>query len=194
MTKSEIRINQKKRRSELSEEQRHLFDEAILHQLLETKEFQNCKRIFTYVSFQSEIDTLPIIEETFRLGKQVYIPKVEAHGMEFYEIKSLEGLQRSTYGILEPIGGMDDRFAFVATSKGQIENLMLLPGLAFDLSGNRIGYGAGYYDKYLTLQRSDTFHKVALAYDFQLIERVPAEKFDICADVIITPTTIYQCI
>ncbi len=194
MTKGEIRTYQKKRRSELSEEQRHFFDEDILHQLQEMEGFKNCKRIFTYVSFESEIDTLSIIKEAFLLGKQVYIPKVEAHGIEFYEIKSLEGLHRSSYGILEPIGSKEHRFASLSTSKGLVENLMLLPGLAFDLSGNRIGYGAGYYDKYLALQPSDTFHKVALAYDFQVIERVPAEEFDICADVIITPTSIYQCI
>ena len=194
MTKGEIRINQKNLRSELSEEQRNLFDEFILHQLLKTKEYQNCKRVFTYVSFQSEINTIPIIEQAFLHGKQVYVPKVEAHGMEFYEIKSLEGLKRSTYGILEPISCNENRFVSVSTSMEQLENLMLLPGLAFDLCGNRIGYGAGYYDKYLTLQSGDTFQKIALAYDFQVIERVPSEEFDICADAIITPTTIYHCI
>lgn len=194
MTKSEIRIDQKKRRDELTKEQRHLFDESILSKLLGTKEYQDCKRLFTYISFQAEINTLPIIAQAFLQGKQVYVPKVEAHGMEFYEISSMEGLQRSNYGILEPIGCKESRYVPLSNSPNQKDNIMLLPGLAFDSTGNRIGYGAGYYDRYLNLHPKDTFYKIALAYDFQMIERVPAKEFDVRADAIITPTTIHSCV
>jgi 5-formyltetrahydrofolate cyclo-ligase len=194
MTKGEIRIDQKKLRSELNEEQKRFYDESILQQLMDTKEFRNCKRIFTYVSFQSEIDTIDIIDKAFLQGKQVYVPKVEAQGMEFYEIKSREGLIRSNYGILEPLGGKENRFISAATKNHQMEHLMLLPGLAFDPHGNRIGYGAGYYDKYLAKHGADTFYKAALAYDFQVIESIPAKEFDIRANQIITPTRSYQCI
>ena len=194
MTKGEIRIYQKKLRNELNGEQRRFYDEGILQQLMDTKEYQNCKRIFTYVSFQSEINTIDIIEKAFFQGKQVYVPKVEGQDMEFYEIKSREGLVRSSYGILEPLGGKEYRFILAAATNNPKENLMLLPGLAFDLQGNRIGYGAGYYDKYLEEQGADSFHKAALAYDFQVFESIPSEEFDIRADEIITPTRIYQCI
>ncbi len=193
MTKGEIRINQKNIRSQLDEVQRELFDERIFHQLVETEWYLECKRIFTYVSFQSEVDTVRIIKQALMDGKQVYIPRVEAHGMEFYEIKGLEGLERSAYGILEPAKGQENRFTGKAFQKVRKENLMLLPGLAFDPSGNRIGYGAGYYDKYLLLYGEDTFNKIALAYDFQVMDGIPAEEFDIRADAIITPVKLYQC-
>lgn len=67
-------------------------------------------------------------------------------------------------------------------------NLMLLPGLAFDCRGNRIGYGAGYYDRYLQLHRASAFYKIALAYDFQLFDSIEAHEHDIAVDMIITPT------
>lgn len=193
MTKGEIRIYQKKLRSQLEEAQKLFYDECILNHIMETKEYQDCKRVFTYVSFQSEIDTFNIMEQAFLHDKQVYIPKVEAHGLEFYEIKNLKGLVRSSYGILEPTGNVEHRFSSSSTPKSQKENLMLLPGLAFDPYGNRIGYGAGYYDKYLVSQGVDTFYKLALAYEFQILERVPSEDFDIHADAIITPIKSYQC-
>ncbi len=192
MTKGEIRINQKKLRSELSEEQRRQFNECIWHQLMNTKEYQSCKRLFVYVSFQSEINTIDIIDQAILHGKQVYIPRVEAHGIEFYEITSRKGLVRSTYGILEPAEDKENRFLSTPGSERK-ENVMLLPGLAFDSYGNRIGYGAGYYDKYLAIQGADVFHKLALAYDFQIMEQIPSEEFDIRADEIITPTKIYRC-
>lgn len=194
MTKGEIRINQKKLRSELSEEERRQFDACILHQLMNTKEYLSCNRLFVYVSFQSEINTIDFIDQAILEGKQVYIPRVEDHSMEFYEIKSRKGLVQSTYGILEPPKEKEKRFLFTPDRKERKENVMLLPGLAFDPYGNRIGYGAGYYDKYLAIQGADVFHKLALAYDFQIMERIPSEEFDIRADKIITPTKIYQCI
>jgi 5-formyltetrahydrofolate cyclo-ligase len=72
--------------------------------------------------------------------------------------------------------------------------LMLLPGLAFDLGGNRIGYGAGYYDRYLSKHQKDHFLKVALAYDFQVYDHLEADEFDIRADLILTPTRLISCI
>lgn len=193
MTKVEIRINQKKLRSELSEEERRQFDACILHQLMNTEEYLSCKRLFVYMSFQSEINTIDIIDQSILQGKQVYIPRVEAHGLEFYEITSRKGLVRSTYGILEPAVDKENRFLSTSDGRERKENVMLLPGLAFDPYGNRIGYGAGYYDKYLTKQGADVFHKLALAYDFQIMEQIPSEEFDIRADEIITPTKIYRC-
>ncbi|HHV11450.1 MAG TPA: 5-formyltetrahydrofolate cyclo-ligase [Clostridiales bacterium] len=193
MTKGEIRIYQKKIRSQLDDVQKELFDDRIFYQLIGTEWYRESKRIFTYVSFQAEVDTVRVIQQAFADGKQVYIPKVEAHGMEFYEIKDLEGLERSSYGILEPEGGHEKRFPVKDFQKIRKENLMILPGLAFDPSGNRIGYGAGYYDRYLLLQGEDLFNKIALAYDFQVLDLVPAEEFDIRADVIITPVKIYRC-
>lgn len=73
------------------------------------------------------------------------------------------------------------------------DKLMLLPGLAFDLYGNRIGYGAGYYDKYLSSHPEINFYKTALAYDFQVMDSITTEKFDIKADAVLTPTQFILC-
>lgn len=199
MTKNEIRNEQRERRNRLSREEQIQFDRAIENQLYGTELYRSCKRLFIFVSFQSEINTHEIIRQAIAGGKLVYVPKVEAQGMEFYRITGLEGLLPSKFGILEPQSAEADRFVPDREDLTQIDNkrinrdnLMLLPGLAFDFQGNRIGYGAGYYDRYLSRQPQE-FYKAALAYDFQVMEHIPAEPFDIKADFIITPARVIEC-
>lgn len=98
--------------------------------------------------------------------------------MVFIKINSLENLVTSSYGILEPVG---DKSNFNVDNLG----LIVMPGLAFDKQGNRLGYGGGYYDKFLSSNKIDN-KKIALAYDFQVLDKVPSEKHDIKIDSIIT--------
>ena len=97
--------------------------------------------------------------------------------MDFYEIRDFSELQKGAYGILEPTG---DRLLLP-----QKDDLMLVPGAAFDRNGYRIGYGGGYYDRYL--RRHPDMKTIALAYDFQIISRVPAEEFDVPAGEVLFP-------
>lgn len=195
MTKEQIRIHHKKLRNMLSVEERKFYSQLIQEKLRMTIEYQNCSHLFAFVSFGTEVNTLDIIRQAFIDNKKVSVPKVEAHGMEFYEIHSLEGLISSKFGVPEPSSSEDTRYKVMIHSieTDQENRLMLLPGLAFDSTGNRIGYGAGYYDRYISKFPINHFYKMAIAYDFQLMEQIAAEDYDIKADAIITPTQRIQC-
>lgn len=195
MTKSQIRSYQKELRDGLTTDEKQKLSTAILTKLLQSKAYQSCSSLFAYVSFRSEVNTYEIIRNAITSGKKVYIPRVEPEGMEFYRIDHLDGLIISNFGIPEPAAVNTERFQPEHGAAEQAElhrHLMLLPGLAFDYDGNRIGYGAGYYDRYLNLNRKDEFYKIALAYDFQVTRKIDAGEYDIKVDMIITPTRIIE--
>lgn len=142
--------------------------------------FSNCKNIFIYIGFGSEIDTKKYIEEFLKLGKNVLVPRIDMKIglMECVKINSLSDLKVGNYDILEPIDEIK------AVDK-KIIDLVIMPGVAFDITGGRIGYGGGYYDKFLEDIQNDVL-KVALAYDFQVFEKLEIEEHDIKADMVIT--------
>lgn len=208
MTKNQIRINFKELRNNLTPEEQSKLSSDIREKLFLTESYRKCKKLFTFVSFQSEVDTQEIIRQALRMGKQVYIPRVEGKAMNFYEISDLKDLLPSQYGVLEPADDETKRYLSdmdksISTREPFCNpyniinvnniNLMLLPGLAFDRKGNRIGYGAGYYDRYLVTHPEANFYKLAVAYDFQALEEIPSEEFDIKVDAIITPTRFIEC-
>jgi len=187
MTKDQIRTDHKKLRNMLSFEDQKFYNGAIRERLFQIPWYRYSDFLFTFVSFQSEVDTREIIRQAFLDHKKVYVPRVEDHGMEFYEIQSLEGMITSKFGVLEPPKREEYRYI-----KSQEPKLMLLPGLAFDYSGDRIGFGAGYYDQYLTAHTDEHFYKIALAYDFQVLKSVPAEQSDVKANAILTQTQLFD--
>lgn len=184
MTKSEVRNYIKKRRNELPINLRNEYSSTIHDKLFAREDFKESDLLFTYISFGSEVDTVAIIQKAFQMNKKVYVPKVEEDKMNFYEILSFDGLIRSDFGILEPDSSRDKMFQ--SSMMHNEKKLMLLPGLAFDKTGNRIGYGAGYYDRYLGRHPINEWIKIALAYEFQILEAVEHDKYDIPADYIIT--------
>lgn len=193
MTKEQIRAYQKELRAKLTGEERQDYNRAIRIKLQGTDAYRSCDRLFAFISFQSEIDTHEIIRQAFQDGKKIFVPRVEGQHMEFYEIFALKDLIISRFGVPEPEGDQDRRF-IVEKKEPEVrgKNLMLMPGLAFDRLGQRIGYGAGYYDKYLAGNAAECFHKIAIAYPFQIMTELPAEETDIRADEIITPVEIIQ--
>ncbi len=194
MTKVEIRRSMKELRSNISMDDRKAYDDLIRQSLLCTKVYRQCRRLFCYISFHSELNTKEIILQALREDKQVYVPRVEEeHRMEFYRIDNFKSLKRSSFNILEPLPDEERRYQENTTNEASGVNLMILPGLAFDLMGNRIGYGAGYYDRYLSSYPKDHFYKIAACYDFQLIEHITAYEYDVRADAIITPTKKILC-
>ncbi|MGB4658465.1 MAG: 5-formyltetrahydrofolate cyclo-ligase, partial [Mobilitalea sp.] len=206
MTKNQIRIRNKQQRNSLSIEEQTAFSRAIQERLFALDSYLNCKSLFSYVSFQSEVDTTHLIHQALSDYKKVYIPRVEKKHMNFYRINNLEDLIRSEYGILEPSIKEETRYSNVILRKDQLisnvkleendiiyhdagfsennrvekrtNNLMILPGLAFDIHGNRVGYGAGYYDSYLAKLDENHFIKIALAYDFQVENEIPSDLSD----------------
>lgn len=151
---------------------------AILaDKLYKTTQYRDCQSLYAYLSFNQEVRTNPIIEQAWADGKRVAVPKVVGDEMVFIWIDSFEGLApQGAFHIMEPIEDgpvADDERA-----------LILMPGLAFDPQGHRVGYGGGYYDRFL--EKEPDHPLVALCYDFQLYDRLEVEAHDVPVDVVIT--------
>lgn len=190
ITKAEIRALMMEKRNSMSKEEQLQQSLEINHRLFQLVSYQEAEWLFSFISFRSEVDTKAIIERAFCDRKKVCAPRVEGKHMQFYEIHNLTSLIPSKFGVLEPDESYHKPYEW---SNVSTDKLMLLPGLAFDIAGNRIGYGAGYYDRYLDDQKEDGFTTVALAYDFQILNQIPAEAYDMRADFIITPDKIINC-
>jgi 5-formyltetrahydrofolate cyclo-ligase len=188
MTKEQIRKEMKNKRLNLTALERQQYDSALLASFLSLHEYVDCENLFAYVSFGTEPDTHLLIMKAVQAGKKVFVPCVEGPEMEFYRVSALDGFEISGFGIPEPQPDMTKRYQ----GKGS-RQLMLMPGLAFDQHGGRIGFGAGYFDKYLVKHPPEKFCKVALAYDFQIYECLDTEQHDIGTDIIVTPTKTIYC-
>ena len=159
-------------------------DRELFNNLINFDLYKKAKNIFIYLSFGSEIDTRPIIDIALEDGKEVYIPKVYKSNkdMKAIRLNSYDNLEENSMGILEP----KDDSSFIA--KENID-LIIVPGAVFDIHGNRIGYGGGYYDRFLA-DIKDKRNKVVLAYDLQVVDFIEVEEHDIKMDYIITNSRI----
>lgn len=167
---------------DLKKEENSLNDSKIFNNLISLNSYKRAKKVFVYIGFGSEINTKSLIEIMLKEGKEVFVPKVLEEEMIALKITSLNNLIESKFKILEPVGEKSD-------IDGEEFDLIIMPGVAFDRSGNRIGYGKGYYDKYLKDVKSD-IKKIALAYELQLIEEIETEEHDLKVDSIITENEI----
>ena len=137
--------------------------------------YQKAKTIYGYLPYNQEVRTVPILAQALADGKQVAVPKVYGEDMKFILLPDLSRVSKGYAGIPEPI---DD--GPVATDT---QALVLMPGLVFDKAGHRIGYGGGFYDRFLS--REPDHPTVALCYDFQVMEKIETESFDIPVDVVL---------
>lgn len=184
MQKKEIRALIYKARKEMSEETWKKATDKICDSVLKTQMFQEAEEIYCYMDYNHEVGTRQIIENSWRLQKKVFVPKVLGREMEFFEISSFDDLAPGMKGILEPVRTSED-------NKGSgNRGLMIMPGVAFDRSLHRIGYGGGFYDRYLETHRG--LQKLAVAFTYQVLDEVPAEAFDICPDVLVTESAVYE--
>jgi 5-formyltetrahydrofolate cyclo-ligase len=181
-SKEEIRKYILNKKENLSENEKKDLDELIFNNIINCPWFLEAKVIFSYVSFEKEVDTHRIIKHAFSLGKKVCVPKVisRAKGMKALYIESLEELTKGKMGILEPSESKE------ALAIDDID-MAIVPGVAFDNSGGRLGYGGGFYDRFFIDAK---VKKIALAYEFQILKAVPKEKHDILMDKIITEKTL----
>lgn len=196
------------KRDGLTAEQRRNYSGRIIKKLIDLPCYVNADAILTYVSFRSEVDTFPLIERAFTDGKAVFAPKVLRKEMDFFRIYSLADLTAGYRGILEPSG----KYSYDEWSGDQLGQCILIcmPGAAFDRARHRIGYGGGFYDRYLGIFLQDGANTdatvqpqagtdtaghlrrkvatAALAYGCQIFEEIPWEEHDICPERIITET------
>lgn len=163
-------------------------DKAIEARLFLLPEFITAKTIFLFASFRSEVDTFGMIRRSLEEGKRVVLPRVEGQNLGLYEIKSLDELVAGYMNIPEPSVLTDDRKITI----NDIE-AVIIPGAAFDESGNRIRYGGGFYDRLLAqLQKSAPV--IAPTYEEQVIESVPAESHDKKVNIIVTDRREIRCL
>ena len=175
MNKKELRaaIREKKRAmtpEEIEERSRHLGEKFA-----QSRAYREADAIYGYLPYNQEVRTLPMLERALREGKRVAVPKVYGEEMRFIWLTDLTRVAKGYSGIPEPIEDgpvADDPHA-----------LVLMPGLAFDRQGHRIGYGGGFYDKFLA--REPEHPTIALCYDFQLLPELETEEFDIPVDTVL---------
>jgi len=145
--------------------------------------YKKSKTIMFFVSFNSEVDTHDMIRDALK-NKPVVVPKVAHHEIEPSLIIDFDNLIPGKFGVLEPIETMKIAYKNI--------NLVLVPGIVFDKEGHRIGYGFGYYDKFL--KKVPKAIKIGLAFDFQVVDKIPKETHDVPVDLIVTEKRVVECI
>jgi 5-formyltetrahydrofolate cyclo-ligase len=148
--------------------------------VISSKEFKSAEVVGAYYAFGSEVKTDLILDRAKAAGKKVALPSVEGESLAFYELSSGKYLVKGRFGIMEPLPyGPVDKI-----------DLLVVPGIAFDKKGYRLGYGKGYYDKFLAKKKIVLF-SIGLAYSFQLLECLPKGKYDKRLDAIATEEGIH---
>lgn len=175
-SKQELRKEVLAKRALLTEEERRIASLKITERILGHQWFYRAKEVLLFVSYGSEIDTTDLILESIRMGKMVYVPKVEGKELVFYKIDSLEELQEGYRGIREPAGNS----SIYEYDPDRVQNtLMIMPGAVYDLYRNRIGYGRGFYDRYLCGKEELQNRSIGIGFQCQLVEEIPAEEWDL---------------
>lgn len=180
-TKKEFRRFALKQRSLI--ENRTERSRTIARNFTECSLYQKTNRIFTYLSYRSEVETAAVVSKVLSDRKLLAVPRVCGDHLIFYLISSMDCCRKGAYGILEPSEGCP-----VAEPKG--EDIILVPGCAFTRDGKRLGYGGGYYDRYLAAFPQAV--SVGLSFEEQLFEDIPWESLDRKLCYVITEKGIYH--
>lgn len=185
-TKKKIRQEMLAVRDAIFPEEKERLTKEILKRIEELPEFRQAENILAFAGYGSEPDTLPVLEQWIKNGKKVFCPVVLGETMEFYQICALSELKDGYKGIKEPVPSEERKY--IPGDK----DFMLLPGLVFDREGNRIGYGKGFYDRYLSEGFSGKM--AAIAFSVQIVEngRIPAETTDHTIKCIVTEKEIIR--
>lgn len=156
----------------------------IANKLINTKEYINAKTIALYKNLDSEVNTNELIDYSLKLNKVVILPKVINNDLYFYKYNIKDKLIKSNFGVLEPIDNINN-----LVNINNID-LIIIPGICFDKYKNRLGFGKGYYDRYLM---NKNIKKIAICFDEQILKEdiIPTNKYDIKMDIIITDKNIY---
>ena len=175
MNKTELRKSIRTRKRAMTEAEIREKSEELGRLFLQSEEYRNARSIYGYLPYNQEVRTVAMLEQALRDGKRVAVPKCYGDEMRFIWMEDLSLVEKGYAGIPEPIA--DGPIADDETA------LVLMPGMAFDREGHRIGYGGGFYDKFLA--REENHPKVALCYDFQMVPHLETEEYDIPVDKVI---------
>ncbi len=175
MDKTALRRYIREKKRAMTQDEIDFRSELLTRMLIGTELFRRADTVFGYLSYNQEVRTLPFLSRCLRDGKQVAVPKVFGDKMKFIRMDDLSQISKGYAGIPEPIA---DGPVFSDPTA-----LVLMPGLAFDPMGHRIGYGGGFYDRFLSQEPNHP--TAALCYDFQLLPYLSTEVFDIPVDLVL---------
>ena len=175
MDKKALRQEIRRKKQAMTPEQIAKASSCLAQQFFQTDAYRQAQTLYGYLPYNQEVRTVPILEQAIRDGKRVAVPKVCGDRMDFIYISDLSAVEIGYCGIPEPVANGpvgDDPKA-----------LVLMPGLAFDKNGNRMGYGGGFYDKFLAQEPEHP--TVALCYAFQMVDSIPTDSYDIPVDLVL---------
>ncbi len=183
--KQELRLSCRERRKNLAPELKLQLDKAIADNVRRLKEYRPAKTLLIYMSTPIEVDTIQIIKNAWADGKRVAVPRCipDSRDMEFHYIDSLDCLSPGTFSVLEP----SPELPVVTDFSGC---LMIVPGMQFDMKGYRIGYGKGYYDRYMV---RFTGISAGVCYSNELKPFMYHGRFDRQVDIVVTDKRIKTC-
>ncbi|WKT75328.1 5-formyltetrahydrofolate cyclo-ligase [Lysinibacillus fusiformis] len=188
MDKTTLRNKVRETLAIMNEEVYRRQSKAVVQRVLQEPYIIEANTIGITISNQPEVDTILLIEELWQLGKKVAVPKChpKTREMTFYAIESFAQLETVYMHLREPI---PERCELVDANEMDI---ILVPGVVFDRLGYRIGYGGGYYDRYVLNYKKGKL--MSLLFDEQIVNRVPTEEHDCPVDIIVTPTERIDCL
>ena len=175
MDKTELRREIRARKRAMTEAEIEERSARLAQLFFASRAYQNAKTIYGYLPYNQEVRTVPMLEHALKDGKKVAVPKVYGEEMKFLYLDDLTAVAKGYAGIPEPIA--DEPVAHDETA------LVLMPGLAFDPQGHRIGYGGGFYDKFLAAEPNHP--TLALCYEFQMLPKLDVEDHDIPVDMVL---------
>lgn len=175
MDKQALRKEIRQKKRAMTEEQISSASRRLAELFFASASYQQAKTIYGYLPYNQEVRTVPMLEQALRDGKRVAVPKVYGEEMRFIYLEDLSQVEKGYAGIPEPIA--DAPVACDPTA------LVLMPGLAFDRQGRRIGYGGGFYDRFLAQEPEHP--TLALCYEFQMCDSLPTEEFDVPVDCVL---------
>jgi len=175
MDKKELRAAIRARKRAMTEEEIVSRSQALTRLFLESEAYRQARTIYGYLPYNQEVRTVPMLEQALKDGKRVAVPKCYGDEMKFIFMEDLNKVEKGYANIPEPIA--DDPVADDETA------LVLMPGLAFDSQGHRIGYGGGFYDKFLS--KEPNHPTLALCYAFQMLPELKTEEHDIPVDTVL---------
>ena len=175
MDKKELRKKIRELKRAMTTEQIDSASARLGELFLACPQYKEAKTIYGYLPYNQEVRTVPMLEQAMKEGKRVAVPKCYGDEMRFIYMDDLSRVENGYANIPEPIA--DDPVADDPTA------LVLMPGMAFTKDGKRMGYGGGFYDKFLAAEPGHP--TVALCYDFQMVEDIPTEDYDIPVDCVL---------
>lgn len=175
MDKTELRREIRARKRAMTEAEIEERSAKLAQLFFASEAYQNAKTIYGYLPYNQEVRTVPMLAQALKDGKKVAVPKVYGDEMKFLYLDDLNAVAKGYAGIPEPIA--DEPVAQDETA------LVLMPGLAFDPQGHRIGYGGGFYDKFLAAESNHP--TLALCYEFQMLPKLDVENHDIPVDTVL---------